>query len=154
MEEHEKFMQAALAEAKKAYDKDEVPVGCVIAQDGRIVARAHNTREKTQDATAHAEILCIRKACKKLGTFRLYGCVLYVTLEPCPMCAGAAINARLSGIVYGASDPKAGACGTLYNLTEDKRFNHRLTARGGVLAGECAALLSRFFSAKRKDENG
>lgn len=146
----EKFMKLAIKQAKLARQKDEVPVGCVIVQDGKVIASAHNLREKTQDATAHAEILCIKKACKKLGTFRLSDCQLYVTLEPCPMCAGAIINARIETVYFGAYDPKAGCCGTLINLTEDGRFNHTAKTVGGILSKECAALLSDFFAEKRK----
>jgi tRNA(adenine34) deaminase len=146
----QKFMRAALAEARKAFDADEVPVGCVMVRDGKILARAHNKREAEGDATAHAEILCIQKACKKTGNFRLNGCDMYVTLEPCPMCAGAIINARIGRVFFGAFDEKAGCCGTLYNLPSDKRFNHNAAVEGGVLEGECGQVLKEFFSLKRK----
>lgn len=145
-----KFMKEALKEAQKAFLKDEVPVGCVIVKDGKVIARAHNGREGRQDATAHAELLCIKKACRKLGSFRLTGCELYVTLEPCPMCAGAIINARLERLVFGAFDPKAGCCGTLFDLTGCGEFNHTLRAQGGVMERECSEILRNFFAAKRK----
>lgn len=146
----EKFMKAALKQAQKAKTNDEVPVGCVIVLNGKIIARAHNKREKLQDATAHAEILCIKKACKKLGSFRLCDCEMFVTLEPCPMCAGAVINSRIKKLYFGAYDKKAGCCGTLYALTEDGRFNHKAETEGGILEGECADILKQFFADKRK----
>jgi tRNA(adenine34) deaminase len=127
-----------------------VPVGCVIVRNGKIIARSHNKREFKGDATAHAEILCIQKACKKTGNFRLNGCDMYVTLEPCPMCAGAVINARIDRVFFGAYDEKAGCCGTLYNLAADGRFNHTAGVIGGVLEDQCALLLKKFFSLKRK----
>jgi len=145
-----KFMKAALKEAQKSFEQDEVPVGCVIVKDGTIIARAHNKREESQAATAHAEILAINKACGKLKSFRLEGCDLYVTLEPCPMCAGAVINARVRNVVFAAFDPKAGCCGTLYNLPSDKRFNHRAAVTGGVLEEESKKLLQEFFRRKRQ----
>ncbi|NLK16982.1 MAG: nucleoside deaminase [Clostridiales bacterium] len=145
-----RFMKEALKEARKAFLKDEVPVGCVIVKGGKVIARAHNQREGRQDATAHAELLCIKKACKKLGSFRLNGCELYVTLEPCPMCAGAIINARVERAVFGAYDPKAGCCGTLYDLLGCGKFNHTLKAVGGVMEEECSDILKRFFAEKRR----
>lgn len=145
-----KYMKEALKEAKKAYNKDEVPVGCVIVKQGKIIAKAYNKREKSQDATAHAEILCIKKACKKINSFRLNDCEIYVTLEPCPMCAGAIINARIAKVFFGAYDNKAGCCGTLYNLPTDKRFNHNAEIKGGILEQDCATLLKKFFYEKRK----
>jgi len=148
--EDDKFMRAALLQAKLAARKDEVPVGAVIVQDGIIIARAHNLRESSKDPSAHAELLAIRKAAKKLGGWRLTGCTLYVTLEPCPMCCGAAINARLTRIVYGAPDAKAGCCDTLYQLCSDDRFNHQVNITGGVLAEQCGSVLSEFFKNKRK----
>lgn len=144
------YMKSALKQAEKAFEKDEVPVGCVIVLNGEIIARAYNMREKKQDATAHAEILCIKKACKKLGSFRLCDCELYVTLEPCPMCAGAIINARIKKVFFGAYDKKAGCCGTLYNITNDGRFNHKTEVCGGLFAEESSFLLKKFFSIKRK----
>jgi len=146
----EKFMREALIEAEKASKLDEVPVGAVVVHNGTIIARAHNLKVKCGDAFAHAEMLAMARATKKLGDWRLNECELYVTLEPCPMCAGAIINARVGHIVFGASDPKAGCVGTLYNLVEDKRFNHRARVTSGVLAAECGQILSDYFRAKRK----
>ncbi len=146
----EKFMLAALKEAAKAPSEHEVPVGAVVVCGGRIIARAHNRRENKQSATAHAEILAIEKACRKLKSWRLEGCELYVTLEPCPMCAGAIINSRIEAVYFGAKDPKAGCCGSLYNLTGDVRFNHRPLVEGGFLQDRCAKLLTEYFKDKRK----
>ena len=145
-----KFMKLAMKEAQKAFDKDEVPVGCVIVKEGKVIARGHNARQKTQNALKHAEMIAIEKACKNVGSWRLEECDLYVTLEPCPMCAGACINARIKNIFFGAYDPKAGCCGTLYDLPSDKRFNHRPNVEGGILKEECAQMLSSFFKNKRK----
>lgn len=146
----EKFMKQALKEAQKAFDEDEVPVGVVIVKDGKVIARAHNTKEKTQDALHHSEILAIKKACKKLQSWRLIDCDIYVTLEPCYMCAGAIVNSRINRVIFGASDPKAGCCGTLYNLVQDKRFNHRVKeVKSGVLGEECSQIISQFFAQKR-----
>lgn len=145
-----KFMKLAMKEAQKAFDKDEVPVGCVIVKEGKVIARGHNVRQKTQNALKHAEMIAIEKACKKVGSWRLEECDLYVTLEPCPMCAGACINARIKNIFFGAYDQKAGCCGTLYDLPSDKRFNHRPNVEGGILKEECAQMLSSFFKNKRK----
>ena len=143
------FMRFALQEAQKAADIDEVPIGAVIVKDNQIIAKAHNLRETLQDATAHAELLAIRKACEVLGTWRLIGCSLYVTLEPCPMCAGAIILSRVDRVVFGAKDPKGGACGSIVNLPADKRFNHRPEVVEGVLADECGDILKKFFKSKR-----
>ena len=151
-----KFMKAAINEAKKAAKKDEVPIGAVIVQDGKIIARGHNTRQKTQNAINHAEMIAIQKACKKVGSWRLIDCDIYVTLEPCPMCAGAIINSRISNVYFGAYDQKAGCTGTLYNLPVDQRFNHRANVEGGIMEQECANLLSDFFKqkrAKQKEQN-
>lgn len=145
----EAFMRAALAEAINAYEKDEVPVGCVIERDGRIVGRGHNLREVLKDPTAHAEMLALTAAAEAVGEWRLDDCTLYVTLEPCPMCAGAIVNARVKRVVFGAPDPKAGACGSLFNLVQDSRLNHRAELRAGVLAEEAAELLRAFFREKR-----
>ena len=125
MSEHEQFMRAALDEARIAKDRGEVPVGCVIVVDGQIVGRGHNLRETLQDPTAHAEMVAVREAAVKLGSWRLVGATLYVTLEPCPMCAGALVNARVERVVYGAADPKAGATTTLFTIGTDARLNHR-----------------------------
>ena len=143
------FMKQAIREARKAMEVDEVPIGAVVVMGGRVIARAHNLRETLQDATAHAELLAIRKACEVLGTWRLIGCTLYVTLEPCPMCAGAIILSRVDRVVFGAKDPKGGACGSLINLPADERFNHRPEVVAGVLADECGDILKKFFRSKR-----
>src|SRR5690606_17610554 len=123
--EHERWMREAIAEAREAEAAGEVPIGAVIVKDGRIIARGHNLRESTRDATAHAEMIAIRAASETIGAWRLLGCTLYVTLEPCAMCAGAIVQARLDKVVYGTSDPKAGCAGTLMNLLQEPRFNHR-----------------------------
>lgn len=141
-------MKEALKEAKKAQKKDEVPVGAVVVKDGRIIARSHNLREHKKDPSAHAEFMAIQKASKKLKGWRLIGCTLYVTLEPCPMCAGAIINARLPRLVFGASDKKAGAFGSLYDLNEGK-LNHTLSITSGVLSDECSTILKDYFKQKR-----
>ncbi len=143
-------MRLALLEALKAQNKQEVPVGAVIIKDGKVIAKAHNQRESTQIATAHAELLVIEKACKKLKSWRLEECVMYVTLEPCAMCSGAAILARIEGIVYGANDPKGGCMGTVTDLTQIKAFNHQPWVISGVLGEECGKLLTHFFKNKRK----
>ena len=147
---HERFMEAALGEAQAACDEGEVPVGAVVVRDGRIIGRGHNRVESTQDPTAHAEILAIGAACQTVKSWRLEEAILYVTLEPCHMCAGAIVLARLPMIVYGCTDPKAGACDTLYHITNDPRLNHRSQVVGGVLAERCGAILSEFFALKRK----
>ena len=143
------WMHAALEEARKALDEGELPVGCVIVRGGEIVAAGHNLREQTGDPTAHAEIVAIRRAAKALGGWRLTGCTLYVTLEPCPMCAGAISQARVERLVYGADDPKYGCAGSVYRIPEDPAFNHFCTSDGGVLAEECAALIDEFFASRR-----
>ncbi len=141
----EYFMRAALREAERALDADEVPVGCVIVRENQIIARGYNRREALQDPTAHAELLAITAAANHLGSWRLEDTTLYVTLEPCPMCAGAIILARIPRVVFGAYDPKAGCCGSLMNLLADARFNHRPELVGGVLDNVCGELLSAFF---------
>jgi tRNA(adenine34) deaminase len=146
------FMRQAIEEARQAMEVDEVPIGAVVVMGDRVIAGAHNLRETLQDATAHAELLAIREACEKLGTWRLIGCSLYVTLEPCPMCAGAIILSRVDRVVFGAKDPKGGACGSLINLPADERFNHRPEVVAGVLADECGDMLKKFFQAKRISE--
>ncbi|MGH9225775.1 MAG: tRNA adenosine(34) deaminase TadA [Acidimicrobiales bacterium] len=143
-------MKLALEEAALALEHGDVPVGAVALVDGQVVARRHNEREHLADPTAHAEILALRDAAAALATWRLSAVTLVVTLEPCPMCAGALVAARVGRLVFGASDPKAGACGTLYNLCADPRLNHELPVRSGVLAGEAAALLRAFFTARRR----
>lgn len=142
------LMRAALEQARIAADLGEVPVGAVIAKDGEIIARAHNTRETEKNATHHAELLAIDEACKKLGGWRLWQCELFVTLEPCPMCTGAIINSRLKRVVYGAKDEKAGCCGSVTNLFE-MPFNHKPVLESGLLEEECAALLRAFFERLR-----
>ena len=142
-------MAEALREARKAWDLDEVPVGAVVVHDGRIIGRGHNLRERLSDPTAHAEMIALTAAAEALGTWRLTGATMFVTLEPCPMCAGALVNARLDRLVYGATDPKAGACGTLYEIPTDDRLNHRLEVVGGVLAEEGGGLLTAYFREKR-----
>lgn len=143
-------MRAALREAEKAAAEGEVPVGAVVVGPaGEILARAHNRPVAAADPTAHAEILALRKAARKLSNYRLPGCRLVVTLEPCPMCAGAAVQARVAEIVFGAADPKAGAAMTLFRIPTDERLNHRAVVVPGVLAGECAALLTSFFRSRR-----
>ena len=147
--EHEQFMKAALEQAESAARLGEVPVGAVVVQDGKIIAQAHNRRELAQDPMAHAEILALSRAAKILDSWRLSGCSLYVTLEPCPMCAGALVNARVDHVIYGCPDPKAGAVRSLYALCDDPRLNHRLQITRGVLAKACAEVLSSFFSKLR-----
>lgn len=148
----EKFMKAALKEAKKAYDKLEVPVGAVIVKDRKIIARAHNLKETKNDTTKHAEILAIQKASKKLNSWRLIDCEMYVTLEPCSMCAGALINSRIKKVYIGASDPKTGAVGSVFNLLEDYTFNHKVEYEKGVMQEECENILKEFFKKLRKNK--
>ena len=146
---HEDYMRLALAEAARALDEDEVPVGAVIVHGERVIAAAHNQREQLHDPTAHAEMIAITQAAESLASWRLEDCILYVTLEPCPMCAGAILQARIPWVVYGATDPKAGAVDSLYKLLSDPRLNHRCQIVGGVLAEPAGQLLSRFFQHKR-----
>jgi tRNA(adenine34) deaminase len=148
---HVAHMELAIEEALTAADEDEVPVGAVIVSLERgVIGQAHNQRELLHDPTAHAEMIAITQAAQALRSWRLENCVIYVTLEPCPMCAGAIVQARLPLLVYGAADPKAGACDSLYKITSDARLNHRAQVVGGVLAERCAAVLSAFFAEKRK----
>jgi len=144
-------MQEAIAEARGARAMDEVPVGCVILHlpTDRIIGRAHNRRETDGDPTAHAEMIALREAATALGHWRLSECAMAVTLEPCPMCAGAIVNARIARVIYGCDDPKAGAIRTLYQICDDPRLNHRAQITGGVMAEECAKLLSEFFKERR-----
>jgi len=146
---HERWMRLALNEARAAAEEDEVPVGAVIVAAGRVVATAHNQREQLQDPTAHAEMIALTQAASNLGSWRLENTVLYVTLEPCPMCAGAILQARVPVVVWGAADPKAGAVETLYRLFEDPRLNHRVEHVGHVLADECGRILTDFFRKRR-----
>lgn len=147
---HENFMRIALEEAVAARDEDESPVGAVVVLDGRIIGRAHNQREQLRDPTAHAEMIAITQAAAAAGSWHLDGATLYVTLEPCPMCAGAILNARIATVVYGAANPKAGAVRTLYRLLEDPRLNHRCQIVPGVLAEQCGRLLTEFFECQRQ----
>lgn len=143
------YMRAALAQAREALAQGEVPVGAAVVCEGEIVALAHNEREGACDPTAHAEILALRRAAQRLGRRRLDGCTLYVTLEPCPMCAGAAAMAGVSGVVFGAHDPRMGCAGSVYTLPEDPAFGARTVCEGGLLQDECAALLHGFFEDRR-----
>ena len=143
------WMREALAEARRAGAAGDVPVGAVVVVDGQVISRAHNMRESQADPTAHAEMIALRRAAELLDRWRLSDAVLYVTLEPCPMCAGALVNARIGRLVYGAPDPKAGACGSVMDITGDDRLNHRVPLTSGVLETECTSLLRDFFAAKR-----
>ena len=152
MYEKEKFMKEALKEAKKAYDKLEIPVGAVIVKDGKIVARAHNSKEGKQDTTKHAEIIAIQKASKKLQNWRLNDCEMYVTLEPCPMCSGALIQSRIKKVYIGTMDEKTGACGSVLNLLEDYKFNHMVDIEKEICKEECEKILKDFFRELRKNK--
>ncbi|MHC5541672.1 tRNA adenosine(34) deaminase TadA [Singulisphaera rosea] len=143
------MMRLALNLAEEAYSLGEVPVGAVVVREGRVLSQGYNLRETSHDPTAHAERLALTLGGRALGTWRLDGCTLYVTLEPCPMCAGAIVQSRIARVVFGAKDPKAGACGSLYRLVDDPRFNHRASITGGILAEECGMILSRFFQDRR-----
>jgi tRNA(adenine34) deaminase len=147
---HEHYMQLALEEAEQAMREEEVPIGAVIVHGERVIARAHNQREQLHDPTAHAEMIAITQAAEALQSWRLEGCTLYVTLEPCPMCAGAILQARIPTVVYGALDPKAGAVQTLYQLLTDERLNHRCLIVPSVLAEPCGQILTRFFQEQRR----
>lgn len=149
LQPHEPWMRRALDLARRAFEEHEVPVGAVIVQDGRILGEGYNQREALHDPTAHAEMIAITQAADNLRSWRLVGCTLYVTLEPCPMCAGAIVQARIPIVIYGAADPKAGACHSLYHLTDDARLNHRATVIGGVLHEESRSLLQEFFTQQR-----
>lgn len=146
----ETFMEEALAEARRAAAEGEVPIGAVVIFAGRVVGRGRNARERLNDPTAHAEMLALQEAARALGRWRLTGATIYVTLEPCPMCAGALVNARVDRLVYAVADPKAGAAGTLFDIPRDTRLNHRLQVVAGVLAEKCSALLTDFFRERRK----
>jgi tRNA(adenine34) deaminase len=147
--EDETFMTAALEEARRAADEGEVPIGCVVVHEGAIIARAHNRRETWNDPTAHAEIIALREAARKLNRWRLTGAAMYVTLEPCAMCAGALVLARMDRLVYGCDDPKAGACGSVFDIVREPRLNHRMEVVGGVLQSECQSVLKDFFEKRR-----
>nr|WP_290443635.1 tRNA adenosine(34) deaminase TadA [Sporolactobacillus kofuensis] len=152
MTEDERLMELAIAEAEKAEAIDEVPIGAVIVREGAVIAQSYNKRETIQKPTAHAELMAIEQASRKLGTWRLSGCTLYVTLEPCPMCAGAIVLSRIDRLVYGAPDPKAGCAGTLMNLVQEDRFNHRAEVTAGVLGDRCSLMLTDFFRRLRENK--
>lgn len=144
------YMDLALAEARKAYAMGEVPIGAVLVVDDQVVASAHNRRETWKDATAHAEILVIQEACQKLGRWRLTGATLYVTIEPCPMCAGALVMSRIDRLVYGSADYKAGAVESIFNIAQNEALNHRLMITAGVKSDECSGIMREFFRQRRK----
>ena len=146
---HEHFMQLAIAQAQAAMELDEVPVGAIVVNSGRVIAAAHNQTIALSDATAHAEMLAITQAAQSVGDWRLENCTLYVTLEPCVMCAGAIVNSRVANVVFGAMDPKGGAAGTLFNILDDTRLNHRCNVVPGVLSKTCGEMLTEFFRRKR-----
>jgi len=148
-DEDEKYMKAAIREALTALDEDEVPVGAVVVHQDRIIGRGYNQRERLQDPTAHAEMIALTAAASALGSWRLEHCTMYVTLEPCPMCAGAIVQSRMPRLVFGARDPKAGACVSLFTITQDERLNHRVEVVGDVMARDCATLLTDFFASQR-----
>ena len=143
------WMRQALDEARAAFEEDEVPVGAVVVHEERVIAQAHNQRETLNAPTAHAEMIAITQAAEALGSWRLTNCTLYVTLEPCPMCAGAIVQARLPTVIFGAADPKGGGCQSLYAITNDERLNHRSVVIGGVLEHECSTILTEFFQQQR-----
>ena len=146
----DKFMKEALIEARKAYMLGEVPIGAVIVKDGQVIARGHNLTETSKDPTAHAEMIAIRAAAKALNGWRLPGCSLYVTVEPCSMCGGAMVWARIENLYIGAMDPKAGACGSVFNIAEEDRLNHRINVERGILEEECRSIMKEFFKELRK----
>lgn len=149
MNEDEKFMQIAILEAEKAKEKEEVPIGAIIVYQDQVIATGHNVRESTQTTLSHAELIAIEKANNVMNSWRLEDCTLYVTLEPCPMCAGAIVQSRIKRVVYGASDPKAGCAGTLMNLLQEDKFNHQVEVTRGILEEECSVLLTDFFQQLR-----
>ena len=150
----EKYMKAALKEAKKAYMLDEVPIGCVIVQDDKIIARGYNRRNTDNNTLAHAELTAIRKASKKTGDWRLEDCTMYITLEPCQMCAGAIVQSRMKDVVIGAMNPKAGCAGSILNLLQMQQFNHQVEITKGVLEEECSSMISQFFAELREKKKG
>ena len=150
---HKVFMKMALEQAEQAYELGEVPVGAIITHQGRVVAAAHNQREQLKDATAHAEMIAITQACEAMEGWRLADCALYVTLEPCPMCAGAIMNARIPQVIFGAADPKGGAVVSVLKLLSDARLNHRSEIFQGIMADQCGELLSRFFRSRRNGKH-
>ena len=151
--EDERLMRLALGEAKRAAREEEVPVGAVLVCEGQVLARAHNRPLHLKDPTAHAEILALRRAARRLGNYRMEGCSLYVTIEPCAMCAGAIVQARLARVVYGARDPKAGACGSALRVLNHRKLNHKVEVAGGILAADCASVIQEFFR-KRRNKAG
>lgn len=151
---HDHWMRLAMGEAQSAARQGDVPIGAVVVRDGELVAAAHNRREADADPTAHAEILALRASAEALGTWRLHGCTLYVTLEPCAMCAGATVLARLDRLVFGADDPKAGAVGALYDIPRDPRLNHQVQVVRGIRAAECGQVLKEFFGKRRRGTAG
>lgn len=154
MTEHERWMEFALKEAEQAYKRKEVPIGAVIVHEDRIIGRGYNQTETLQDPTAHAEMIAITAGATQLASWRLEHCTLYVTLEPCAMCAGAIVLARIDRVVFGTYDPKAGACGTLFNIVQDDRLNHKVELIGGILQTKCSAILRDFFAKVRSDGMG
>ena len=144
------FMKLALNEAYRAYEIDEVPIGAVIVKDNKIIGRGYNLRETSNDPTSHAEIVAIREASKRLGGWRLIGCTMYVTIEPCPMCAGAIINSRIERLVIGATDPKMGGCGSVIDITQNPQFNHMVKVEFGILEEDCSTVVKSFFRKLRK----
>jgi len=148
----ERYMRMAIDAALVAEENGDVPIGTIIVHEGRIIAKAYNQREQLKDPTAHAEIIALTQAATAVGMWRLHGCTIYVTLEPCPMCAGALVLARLDRLVYGCPDPKTGACGSLYDIVRDGRLNHRLEVTAGILAQDCAGLLQDFFQRRRRPD--
>lgn len=153
MNQEEKFMKEAIRQAKKAYQLDEVPIGCVIVYQGKIIARGYNRRNTDKNTLAHAELIAIKKASKKLGDWRLEGCTMYITLEPCQMCAGAIVQARVSRVVIGSMNPKAGCAGSVLNLLQMSGFNHQAELTTGVLEAECSGMLSGFFQELREKKS-
>ena len=149
----ERYMRMAIDAAQVAEENGDVPIGAVIVYQNQVIGRAYNQREQLKDPTAHAEIVALTQAASFVGSWRLHGCTIYVTLEPCPMCAGALVLGRLDRLVYGCPDPKTGACGSLYDIVRDERLNHRLEVTPGVLADDCAALLQTFFQQRRNNNS-
>ncbi|MBN2284907.1 MAG: tRNA adenosine(34) deaminase TadA [Tissierellales bacterium] len=149
---NEYFMNKALEEAKKAYDIGEIPVGAIIVKEGKLIGRGFNQKEATHDATMHAEMAAIREACAHLNSWRLTGCTLFVTLEPCAMCAGALVNARIDHLVIGTKDPKTGACGSIFDIVNEPKLNHQITVETGILEEECSQMLKDFFKELRKNK--
>ena len=150
--DHEKWMKAAFREAEKAFEQDEVPIGSVVVQNGQIIGRGYNQRESLIDPTAHAEIIAITSAANTIKDWRLKDCQLYVTKEPCPMCAGALVNARINMVIFGMYDEKEGCCGSLYQLCRDNRFKHQLTVKGGIMEDACTLIIQEFFKNQREKD--